>query len=350
MVRKSLLGLETRVRTRRWLLAGGMAWLTGCTVIERASGLQVHLLKNSLPPVWLRRFRRRHPLQVRSHDQLPDLYRQLTVPRPPDVVGLGLAWLDQARTQGRLSPLPMPARWSELPPPWQGIAQHRGQPDWLPYRWGMTVLAYRRDVLPWQPQDWPDLWRPELRQRVSSIAQFRELLGIACKSLGLSINPAPPWPLPELKERLAALHQQIRFYSDRYYIQPLVVGDVWVAIGWSSDLLPVSRRYPHIAVVVPTSGSAIWADGWVVPAQRPLSLAARDWLNFAWEPEQVQALHTQGMAFSPLGQPLGPHEFWSPLDSAAQRAYQSLRQWWRQLPLATRGYHQDAHNRPTRLL
>ncbi|MCS6782003.1 MAG: extracellular solute-binding protein [Gloeomargarita sp. SKYBB_i_bin120] len=332
--------------TRRGLLLGGLSWLAGCTV----GGLRVHLLKNSLPPLWLRRFRRRYGLQPHYHRDLGDLYRQLTRPSPPEVVSLGLAWLTQARVHRYLAPLPTPTRESALPVAWQKIGQFQGQWDWLPYRWGTTVLAYRRDLLPWQPQDWPDLWRPELRQRVSMVAHFREALGIACKSLGLSLNPPLPWPTTDLQERLATLHQQVRFYSDRYYIQPLILGDVWVAVGWSSDLVPISRRYPQIAVVTPTSGSGIWADGWVVPAGQPISEAARAWLNFAWEPAQVEALTAQGLAFSPIAQPLGPHEFWLPMDAPTQQAYQSLRRWWLTLPLAARGHDQNAHHRPTRLL
>lgn len=337
-------------RTRRWLLAGGLGWLAGCTAARQRTGLNVHLLKNSLPPVWLRRFQRRHTLHIRSHDQLPDLYQQLSRSHPPDVVGLGLAWVSEARAQQRLSPLPTPLRWSELPAAWRAITQSHGQVDWLPYRWGTTVLAYRRDLLPWQPRDWSDLWRPELRQRVSTVANFRELLGITCKSLGLSINPPLPWPAQELQERLAALHRQVRLYSDQYYIQPLILGDVWVAVGWSSDLIPVSRRYPQITVVTPTSGSAIWADGWVVPAGQPISQAVRDWLHFAWEQEQVEALTTQGIAFSPLAQPLGAHEFWLPMDAPTRQAYQSLRQWWLAQPLAARRYDQYTDHWPTRLL
>lgn len=41
------------------------------------------------------------------------------------------------------------------------------------------------------------------------------------------------------------------------------VGDVWVAVGWSSDVLPVAKRMSNVSVIVPKSGVSLWADLWV---------------------------------------------------------------------------------------
>ncbi|WP_439637748.1 extracellular solute-binding protein [Gloeomargarita lithophora] len=320
--------------SRRALLAGGGGALAGCAAWNPADPLRIHVLKNSLPPLWLRRFRRRHALELQSHPQLPDLYEQLTQPIPPNLVSLGLAWLDMARQAKHLTPLDPTrlTRWAALPPVWRALIQPQGQLWWVPYRWGTTVLAYRRDKLDWQPQDWGDLWRPDLRQRVSGIAQFREWLAISFRRLGLSINTPPPWPTDDLKAQLQTLHQQMLLYSDKHYIQPLILGDALLAVGWSSDLLPVAQRYPQIQVVVPPGGGAIWADGWVLPSGQSLSAGLQDWLNFGWEPAQTASLTAQGIAWSPFAPELADYEFFLPMDTATEAAYQSLRRWWAVLP------------------
>lgn len=41
------------------------------------------------------------------------------------------------------------------------------------------------------------------------------------------------------------------------------MGDVWVAVGSSSDVLPAAKRMSNVAVIVPKSGSNLWADLWV---------------------------------------------------------------------------------------
>jgi spermidine/putrescine-binding protein len=47
------------------------------------------------------------------------------------------------------------------------------------------------------------------------------------------------------------------------YLKSFSVGDVWVAVGWSSDVIPAAKRMSNVAVVVPKSGSSLWADLWV---------------------------------------------------------------------------------------
>lgn len=38
-----------------------------------------------------------------------------------------------------------------------------------------------------------------------------------------------------------------------------------MAVGWSSDVLPIAKRTSNVAVVVPKSGASLWADLWVCP-------------------------------------------------------------------------------------
>lgn len=47
------------------------------------------------------------------------------------------------------------------------------------------------------------------------------------------------------------------------YLKSFGVGDVWVTVGWSSDVIPAAKRMSNVAVVVPKSGSSLWADLWV---------------------------------------------------------------------------------------
>lgn len=61
---------------------------------------------------------------------------------------------------------------------------------------------------------------------------------------------------------------QVRLFDNTHYLKAFGVGDVWVAVGWSSDVLPIAKRMSNIAVVVPKSGASLWADLWVCPAHR----------------------------------------------------------------------------------
>lgn len=56
---------------------------------------------------------------------------------------------------------------------------------------------------------------------------------------------------------------QVRLFDSVYYLKAFGAGDVWVSVGWSSDVIPAAKRMSNVAVIVPKSGSSLWADLWV---------------------------------------------------------------------------------------
>jgi putative spermidine/putrescine transport system substrate-binding protein len=248
----------------------------------------------------------------------------------PDLVTLGDYWLSEAIQQELIQPLD-PAGfqlWDRLPQQWrnlvtrnaQGQADPEGQVWGAPYRWGTTAIAYRVDKfkpLGWTPQDWSDLWRPEIRDRISLLDSPRETIGLTLKKLGHSYQTANLDDVPDLEAELLALQQQVRLYSSDTYLQPLILGDTWLAVGWSSDLLPLVQRNPQIQAIVPQSGTALWADLWVQPAAKspatadnPPSLCAlaQQWIDFCWKSEVAVDLSLLSQATSPIALELNRQE------------------------------------------
>ncbi|KAH9716561.1 putrescine-binding periplasmic protein-related [Citrus sinensis] len=131
-----------------------------------------------------------------------------------------------------------------------GEIDPRGKICAAPYRWGTVVIAYKKSKFRKHNlapiEDWKDLWRPELAGRISMVNSPREAFGI---------------------------------------------GDVWVAVGWSSDVLPAVKHMSNVAVV-PKSGASLWADLWAIPAAsrletkqiggrvRGLSPLIHQWIEF----------------------------------------------------------------------
>jgi putative spermidine/putrescine transport system substrate-binding protein len=238
----------------------------------------------------------------------------------PELVTLGDYWLKAAIDQHLIQPFPtqfpdqIPA-WKMLSqnPQWQTLVRRsdRGLPDpkgqlWgVPYRWGSTVIAYRKDILKQKglepPTDWKDLWRSEFRQQISLLDQPREVIGLTLKALGLSYNTADLKAVSGLESKLRALHQQVKLYSSNAYLQPLLLGDTWVAVGWSTDLLSLMQRNSEIQAVFPRSGTALWADLWVRPVAETgnLSSLAQQWLKFCWKQDIATRLSLLSWATAP---------------------------------------------------
>ncbi|MEO1673309.1 MAG: extracellular solute-binding protein, partial [Cyanobacteria bacterium J06631_2] len=182
-----------------------------------------------------------------------------------------------------------------------------------PYRWGSTVIAYRRDKLKSLNitiEDWQDLWQPELRDRISLLDSPREVIGLTLKKLGKSYNTDNLATVSELEAELLALHRQVKLYSSDRYLESLVLGDTWVAVAWSADILSLSQRYPEIEFIIPQSGTSLWADLWVKPQLSQAQLVAdsgnsgespraiAEWINYCWQPETAAqiSLFTNGVS------------------------------------------------------
>jgi len=243
--------------------------------------------------------------------------------QPFDLITLGDFWLETAIRQQLIHPLDVQTLkgWQDLPSvPWHTLVtrNRQGQPDprglvWgVPYRWGSLVLAYRQDQFQRKglqpPSDWSDLWRPELQHRFSLLDSPRVVIGLTLKKLGQSFNTANPSRIPSLTSELQSLNRQAKFYSSDAYLQPLILGDTWLAVGWSSDVLPLIKRNPSITAVFPRSGTALWADLWVRPVAQPAELSplAREWISFGWMPPIASQLSLLSLATSPIVQSLPP--------------------------------------------
>lgn len=328
--------------SRRTVLTGIASWATsqlllGCNSATQPP-LKVQFLQGSIPSQLLNQFH--HQLQQANRDtsvsllpvgQLQTLFSRLQgwqtgnpanqvnwvdwIPligdrankERPDLVTLGHYWLDKAIAQQVIQSLDTSAlkQWPSLESRWQQLVTRNGQVWAAPYRWGTTMIAYRRDIFQQRRlppiSDWADLWRSDLRGQISLPDQAREVIGLTLKKLGHSYNTDNLKAVEALDANLRSLHANLKFYSSTNYLQPLRLGDTWVAVGWSSDLMPLVEQNNQIALVVPRSGTALWADLWVRPSRNDAqsNAVAHAWIDFCWQLEAARTISLLTAAVSP---------------------------------------------------
>ena len=241
-----------------------------------------------------------------------------------DLVTLGDFWLKQAIEKKLIQPLDVAKlpEWSALPEEWkklvtrdkQGSLDPNGQVWAAPYRWGSTIIVYRQDKFKenqikyknqnWTPpQDWSDLWRKELEDSISLLDHPREVIGLVLKKLGKSYNETNSSYLDSdgLKLELKKLHKQVKFYDSDKYLEPLLLGDTLVAVGWSHEILPAILQYPTLAAVTPQSGTSMWADMWVNPSgSQSKQELLNKWISFFWKPEIARQIAIKTQTNSPI--------------------------------------------------
>jgi len=307
---------------------------------------QISFLKNSIPPQLIKDFRktlnRDIKVAFKPQTHIPQIFDSLfnlkhnkkpdrsirkvidTILRKsefsPSLMTLGDIWLSEAIAQDLIQPLAIESldNWQNLPEYWQKLVRRNdrgglaedGAVYGAPYRWGCTVIAYRRDKL--EPlninlRDWEDLWQPELSDRFSLLDDPREVIGLTLKKLGKSYNESDLSAVANLETELRTLQQQAKLYSSDRYLEPLILGDTWAAVAWSTDILPLQKRYPDIEFIIPESGTSVWADLWVRPQNEAAATVSESehnvidgWINYCWQPQTAEKISRFTNGISPI--------------------------------------------------
>ncbi|WCJ20524.1 putrescine-binding periplasmic protein-related [Euphorbia peplus] len=263
--------------------------------------LKIVALRGSMPPSWVKDFMasqgKRVKLRTKFLESLDNMFSDIAISFnkqkvgpssvvAADLVSIGDSWLSYAIKKAIVEPIRdieyqdwfkgLSAKWKVyLRRNSEGNIDPNGEIWAAPYRWGCMVIAYKKSTFQKNKlppiEDWADLWKPELAGRISMVDSPREVVGAVLKYMGASYNTKNieievTGGRNAVQENLASLGKQIRLFDSTHYLKAFGVGDVWVAVGWSSDVLPVAKRMSNVAVVVPSSGSSLWADLWAIPA------------------------------------------------------------------------------------
>lgn len=263
--------------------------------------LRIAALRGSVPPSWITDFiqsqGKRAKLHLEIRGSLADIFSDLCTnlskgtfdPKSAvaaDIVTIGDSWLSFAIRKSLVEPLRgvEDQDWFRgLNGGWKvylrrnsdGNLDPEGDIWAVPYRWGSMVIAYKKNKFQMHNlapiEDWADLWRPELAGKISMVDSPREVIGAVLKSMGASYNTTNidgqvNGGRESILKKLAQLEQQVRLFDSLHYLKAFGVGDVWVAVGWSSDVITAAKRMSNVSVIVPKSGASLWADLWAIPA------------------------------------------------------------------------------------
>ncbi|ESQ33686.1 hypothetical protein EUTSA_v10007328mg [Eutrema salsugineum] len=263
--------------------------------------LKVVALRGSVPPSWIKEFMssqgKRVRLKTRFLANLEEIFFDLSKPTrkgkkgsastaAADMISIGDSWLSFAIKEKLIEPIKgiedqdwykgLSDKWKiYLRRNYAGEKAPDGETWAVPYRWGTMVIAYKKSKFQQYKlapiEDWEDLWRPELAGRISMVNSPREVVGAVLKYMGASYNTTDldsqvTGGRLAVEKNLASLMKQIRLFDSTNYLKAFSVGDVWVTVGWSSDVIPVTKRMSNVTVIVPKSGATLWADLWAIPA------------------------------------------------------------------------------------
>jgi spermidine/putrescine transport system substrate-binding protein len=171
----------------------------------------------------------------------------------------------------------------------------------VPYMWGSAGIAYNSAKLSRPPESWKDFFDPSflqgLERRVSLLDDPREVLGAALKAEGASINSKDTTQLEAAKARLLATLPHLGRIDSNSYKDLLASGDLWLAHGYSGDVLRLQATHPDIKFIAPSEGSTYAIDNLVIPLSAPHKKEAALFIDFIMRPE-INARIAQSIHFA----------------------------------------------------
>ena len=158
----------------------------------------------------------------------------------------------------------------------------------VPYFWGTLGIAYRRDLVGKAPEHWSDLFlpAPELRGHIAMLSSQREIMGMALKAAGHSVNSTEHGEIDEAMKILVAQKPFVRAYQQSLLNEKseLVTGEVSMRMMFNGDALLLRKFNSNIEYVVPAEGTAVWVDYMTVMSNAPNPKLAYAFLDFINDP------------------------------------------------------------------
>ena len=173
----------------------------------------------------------------------------------------------------------------------------------LPWQTGMAGVAYNIDVTGREIKSVADLFDPAFKGKIGMLTEMRDTVGLVL--LGEGVDPSTITSFDQAagafdKIAKAKADGQIRAFTGNDYLDDLANGNFAACIGWSGDVVQLSKDSASVKFVIPEEGGTRWADVMVVPKGAKNVAGAAKWMDFVYDPEQAAQITAYVQYVSPV--------------------------------------------------
>lgn len=155
----------------------------------------------------------------------------------------------------------------------------------IPWQWGITGIAYRKDLLGKVPDSWALFQDPAFKGKMTMMDDMRDNIGAWLRFRGKSLNSVDPADLAAAKADALTAKPLLESYISAPVKAQLIAGDVWAAQLWNGDTMQAKAEKAEIEFALPKEGSSIWCDSMCIPKGAKNKRAAHEFLNYVLRPE-----------------------------------------------------------------
>lgn len=250
--------------------------------------LNVFIWSNYLPDNVIAEFERRYDakLNIELYDSNEALLAKLQSGGANyDIIVPSDYMVTVLREQGLLQELnrDLLTNFSNIDPQFAALAYDPANQFSIPYMWGTTGIAYRKDKVAEPINSWAALWDPRYKDRIAMLDDVRETFGAALKFLGKSENSIDPSEIQAAAELLLQQKPLVKAYDSGGFDQMLLSGDAWIAQAYSGQIAKAIIENPAIGYLIPKEGCTIFVDNMCIPRNALNRELAQEFMNFVLE-------------------------------------------------------------------
>ncbi|MFL6214248.1 MAG: extracellular solute-binding protein [Blastocatellia bacterium] len=180
--------------------------------------------------------------------------------------------------------------FSNLDPRFTGLSYDPTNQYSVPYMWGTTGIAYRKDKVTAPVESWSALWDVHYKDRLAMLDDVRETFGAALKMTGRSLNSTEPADVRAAADLLIQQKPLLKAYDSGGFDQLLLSGDVWITQAYSGQIAKAMADNSDIGYVIPKEGCTMFVDNLCIPRAAKNRELAVAFINYLLEAKTAAAI------------------------------------------------------------
>lgn len=150
----------------------------------------------------------------------------------------------------------------------------------VPYCWGTVGILYNKTMVDEPVTSWSILWDEKYSDNILMQSSVRDLFMVALKLNGRSMNSVDETELQAAKQLLIEQKPLVQAYVIDQVRDKMIGNEAALGVIYSGEAIYTQRENPDLEYVIPSEGTNVWIDSWVIPKNAPNKENAEKFINF----------------------------------------------------------------------
>lgn len=160
----------------------------------------------------------------------------------------------------------------------------------VPYLGGVAAIAVNTSKIKDNITSYADLFNPKYRKSIVALDDYRAVIGMAARSLGMSMSETDDAKIAQIKAQALKLKDNIKLYDSDSPKSALISGDATLGFCWSAEIALAMKENPAIKIVFPKEGAYVFFDNWCITKGAKNAANANTFINYMLEAQTAKAV------------------------------------------------------------